>query len=102
MPLQWSPQGAAVHPRVPQGAAVRTSLERGGGCPRAVEVDVLPAAVAALPDPRLLRLAGARPALDVHVLRQPDVRDAGRLLPHQVDVRVQDGGVDGLTVLSQD
>lgn len=66
-----------------------------------MEVDVLPLAVPALPDARLLRLAGARPALVVHVLGQADVSDAGGVLADQVDVGVQDGGVDGLAVLCQ-
>lgn len=38
----------------------------------------------------------------VHVLRQPNVRDASGILAEQVDVRVQDCCVNGLTVLPQD
>lgn len=62
---------------------------------------VEPLGVAAVPDPRLLRLAGARPALSVHELREADVGDAGGLLPDQVHVGVQDGGVHGLAVFTQ-
>lgn len=65
-------------------------------------MDVLPLAVPAVPHAGLLRLAGSRPALSVHVLSQADVSDAGRVLADQVDVGVQDGGVDGLVVLGQD
>ena len=63
---------------------------------------VLPLALPAVPDACLLGLAGARPALGVHTLGEADVGDAGGVLADQVDVRVQDGGVDGLAVLSQD
>lgn len=38
----------------------------------------------------------------VHILRQPDVRDACGVLAEQVDVGVQDRRIDGLTVLPQD
>lgn len=62
---------------------------------------VEPFGIAALPHARLLRLAGARPALSVHVLRQADVRYAGSILADQVDVRVEDGGVHGLAVFTQ-
>lgn len=62
---------------------------------------VEPFGVPALPHARLLRLAGARPALAVYVLRQADVRYAGRVLADQVDVRVEDGGVHGLAVFTQ-
>lgn len=64
-------------------------------------MDVLPLAFSAMPDSSFLRLAGPRPALVVDKLSQADVSDAGRVLPDQVDVGVQDGGVDGLAVLSQ-
>lgn len=77
------------------------SLEGRGGRSRAVEVHVEPLGVAAVPHTRLLRLAGARMALAVHVLRQADVGDAGGVLADQVDVRVEDGGVHRLTVLTQ-
>ena len=62
---------------------------------------VEPLGLAAMPHARLLRLAGARPALAVHVLRQADVGDAGGVLADQVDVGVQDGGVHRLTVFTQ-
>lgn len=65
-------------------------------------MDIEPLAIPAVPDPGLLRLAGARPALPVDVLGEADVGDAGGVLPDHVDVRVQDGGVDGLAVLGQD
>lgn len=64
-------------------------------------MDVLPLAVSALPHTGLLRLAGSRPTLGVNILSQADVGDAGRVLADQVDVGVQDGGVDGLVVLGQ-
>lgn len=62
-------------------------------------MDVLPLAVAAVPDTGLFGLAGARAALTVDVLRQADVGDAGGIFPDDVHVRVQDGGVNGLVVL---
>lgn len=64
-----------------------------------MEVDDLPLAVAAVPHPGLLGLGGARRAVGVDVLRHSDVGDAGGLVAHQVDVGVQDGGVDRLAVL---
>lgn len=64
-------------------------------------MDVLPLAVSAMPHTSFLRLAGPRPTLAVDKLSQADVSDAGCILADQVDVRVQDGGVDGLAVLSQ-
>lgn len=64
-------------------------------------MDVLPLAVSAMPDTSFLRLAGPRPTLVVDKLSQADVSDAGCVLADQVDVGVQDGGVDGLAVLSQ-
>lgn len=66
-----------------------------------MEVDVLPLAVAAVPDAGLLGLAGAGPALRVDVLGEADVGDAGRVLPDDVNVRVQDGRVDRLVVLGE-
>lgn len=66
-----------------------------------MEVHVEPFGIPAVPHPRLLRLAGARPALAVHVLRQADVGDAGGLVPDQVHVGVQDGGVHRLAVFTQ-
>lgn len=64
-------------------------------------VDIEPLAVSAVPDTGLLRLRGAGPALAINVLRQADVRDAGGVLPDDVDVGVQDGCVDWLAVLRQ-
>lgn len=65
-----------------------------------MKVHVEPLGVAAVPDSRLLGLAGARPALTVHVLGQADVSDAGGVFSDQVHVRVQDGGVHGFTVFT--
>lgn len=64
-------------------------------------MDVLPLAVSALPHSGLLRLAGSRPTLSVNELSEADVSDAGRVLTNQVDVGIQDRGVDGLVVLGQ-
>lgn len=66
-----------------------------------MEVDVLPLAIAAVPDAGLLGLAGAGPALRVDVLGEADVGDAGSVLPNDVHVRVQDGRVDRLVVLGE-
>lgn len=63
-------------------------------------MDVKPLALAAVPDAGLLRLAAARAALGVDVLRQPDVRDAGGVFSDEVNVRVQDSGVHGFVVLT--
>lgn len=63
-----------------------------------MEVNDLPFAIAAVPDTGLLGLGRARDAAGVHVLRDADVGDAGGLVAHQVDVRVQDGGVHRLAV----
>lgn len=87
-----------------QGKGLRQhppSLQRGHGRARAVEMHVLPLAIAAVPHARLLGLAGAGPALPVDVLRQADVGDARCVLPDDVHVRVQDGRVDGLAVLGE-
>lgn len=64
-------------------------------------MDVLPPALPAVPYSGLFRLAGARAALAVHKLRQADVGDAGGVVPDDVHVRVEDGGVDGLAVLGE-
>lgn len=66
-----------------------------------MEVDVLPLAVAAMPDASLLRLHGARHAVAVDVLREADVGDAGGFVPDQVDVGVEQDGVDRLLPLRQ-
>lgn len=66
-----------------------------------MEVDVEPLAVTAMPHPGLLRLAGAGAALAIDELCKADVGDAGSLLSNQMNVRVQQGGVDRLTVLTQ-
>lgn len=66
-----------------------------------MEVDVLPLAITAVPDAGLLGLHGARHAVAVNVLCEADVGDAGRLVPDQVDVGVQQDGVDGQFPLRQ-
>lgn len=62
-------------------------------------MDVLPLAVSAVPHTGLLRLAGSGPTLSINKLSQADVSDAGGIFTDQVDVGVQDRGVDGLVVL---
>lgn len=62
---------------------------------------VEPLGIAAMPHAGLLRLAGARPALAVDVLRQADVGYAGGVLANQVDMGVEDGGVHRLAVFTQ-
>lgn len=62
-------------------------------------MDIEPLAIPAVPDPGLLRLAGARPTLSVDVLGEADVGDASCVLSNHVDMRVQDGSVNGLAVL---
>lgn len=63
-----------------------------------MEVDDLPLAITAVPHAGLLRLGGARDAPRVQVLCDADIGDAGRLVTHQVDVGIQDGGVHRLAV----
>lgn len=63
-----------------------------------MEMDDLPLPVAAVPHSGLLRLGGARRPVGVDVLRHSDVSNARGLVANQVDVRVQDGGVDWFTV----
>lgn len=67
----------------------------------AVEVHVLPLVVLFVPYPGLLGLDRVRVSLLVDVLRESDVRDAGRVLAEDVHVRVQDGGVDGLVAFAE-
>lgn len=67
----------------------------------AVEVDVLPFAVTAVPDTGLLGLHGARHIVDVHVLGEPYISDARRVLTDQVYVRVQQDGVDGFVAFGE-
>lgn len=64
-------------------------------------MDVLPLAVAAVPDAGLLRLHGARYAVAVDVLGEADVGNAGGLVPDQVDMGVEQDSVDGLLPLGQ-
>lgn len=64
-------------------------------------MDVLPLAVTAMPDAGLLRLHGARHTAAIDVLGETDVGDAGRLVADQVDVGVEQDGVDGLLGLGQ-
>lgn len=58
----------------------------------------MPFAIPAVPDAGLLGLGGAGDPSRIHVLRDADVGDAGRLVSHQVDVGVQDRRVHGLAV----
>lgn len=74
------------------------SLGECGRGARAVEMDDLPLPVAAVPHSGLLWLGGARRPVGVDVLRHSDVSNARGLVANQVDVRVQDGGVDWFTV----
>lgn len=67
----------------------------------AVEVNVLPLPIAAVPHAGFLGLHGARHAAAVHVLGQPDVGDARRVLPNQVHVWVQEDGVHRLIPFGQ-
>lgn len=62
-------------------------------------MDDLPLPITAVPHSSLLRLGGPRCPVGVNVLGHSDVSDAGGLVPNEVDVRVQDGGVDWFTVL---
>lgn len=90
-----------IRQRVGQGEWVVTLLGGHGGRAGAVEVDILPLAVAAVPDAGLLWLHGARHAAAVDVLGEADVGDAGGLVPNQVDVGVEQDGVDRLLGLGQ-
>lgn len=74
------------------------SLGECGRGARAVEMDDLPLPVAAVPHPGLLWLGGTRRPVAVDVLRHSDVSNARGLVADQVDVRVQDGGVDRFAV----
>lgn len=65
----------------------------------AMEVDYLPLAVFTMPDPCLLWLGSAWHPVGVQILCDTNVGDAGSVLADQVDVRVQDGGVNRLAVL---
>lgn len=58
----------------------------------------LPFAIPAVPDAGLLGLGSAGDPSRVHVLRDADVGDAGRLVPHEVDVGVQNRRVHGFAV----
>lgn len=64
-------------------------------------MNVEPLAIATVPHPGLLRLAGAGVARGVHELRETNVGDARRILADQVHVWVEEGGVHGLAVLAQ-
>lgn len=64
-------------------------------------MDVLPLAITAVPHAGLLGLHGARHAAAVHVLGQANVGDARRVLPDQVNVRVQEDGVHWLVAFRQ-
>lgn len=64
-------------------------------------MNVEPLSVTTVPHPGLLGLAGTGTARGVHKLREADVGDARGILPDQVDVRVEQGGVHRLAVLTQ-
>ena len=66
-----------------------------------MEVDVVPLAVAALPDACLLGLGGTGGAPPVQVLGEADVGDAGGVVPQQVDMGVEQDGVDRAAGLRQ-
>lgn len=82
-------------------AWVLPSLQRCRRCSWTVEVDVEPLGIAPMPHAGLFRLAGARPPLSVDVLRQANVGDAGGVLTNQMHVGVEDGGVHGFAVFTQ-
>lgn len=64
-------------------------------------MNIEPLAIATMPHPGLLRLAGTRAARGVHKLCETDVGDARGVLADQVHVRIEEGGVHGLAVLTQ-
>lgn len=66
-----------------------------------MEVNILPFPIAAVPDSRLFRLHCLGHPTPIHVLSQPYVRNAGSIIPHQVDMWIQDDGVDWLVALRQ-
>lgn len=66
-----------------------------------MEVDILPLAVSTVPDARLLRLHGARHAIAVDVLGETYISDAGGLVTNQVDMGVEQNGVDRVLGLGQ-
>lgn len=66
-----------------------------------MEVDVKPLAITAMPHTCLLRLAATWAALAVDVLRQPDIRNTGSILPDEMNMRIEDSGVHRLVVLTQ-
>lgn len=61
-------------------------------------MDDLPFSIPAVPDAGFLGLGGAGDPSRIHILRDADVGDAGGLVSHQVDVRVQDCRVHWLAV----
>lgn len=88
-----------THTRSDTHTHVSASLERSCWRPRTVVVDIQPLAVPAMPDTGLFRLCGARPALAIDILRQADVGNAGGIIANNMNMGVQDGGVDWLAVL---
>ena len=97
-PVQRIPPPDRHHPVLLDHRKEGLLLRQDGRRPRSVEVDDLPFAIPAVPDAGLFRLGRAGDAAGVQVLRDADVGDAGRLVTHQVDVGVQDGGVHRLAV----
>lgn len=67
-----------------------------------MEMYVLPLVVPLMPHAALLALLRMRHSLLVHVLREPDVRDARGIFPEKMHVWVQDRRVHGFTVFPQD
>lgn len=97
-PVQHVPTPDRHHPVLLDRQKEGLLLRQDGRRPGSVEVDDLPFAIPAVPDAGLFRLGRAGDAAGVQVLRDADVGDAGRLVTHQVDVGVQDGGVHRLAV----
>lgn len=66
-----------------------------------MEVNVLPLSIAAVPHAGLFGLHGAGHAAPIHVLGQSNIGDAGRILPNEVHVWVQEDGVHRLIPFGQ-
>lgn len=77
--------------------------ERRRACDRAtMEMHILPFVVPLVPYAALLALMGVRYSLFVHVLCQPNVRDARSIFAKQVYMGIQDRRVHGFAVFPQD
>lgn len=76
--------------------------ERRRACDRAtMEMHILPFVVPLVPYAALLALVGVRYSLFVHVLCQPNVRDARSIFAKQVYMGIQDRRVHGFAVFPQ-